>query len=235
MTNLKELVRKLYSCEVKVRIEREIPCNYVKNSAVKSEGDDQPYDLIDDLYHTQNPEAAFAEVFAESDRAVVLPFLEELASAAPRNIYGKEFVAGTIDPCKLISAKDFDHYMKELLRNALDYKKRGEALLALLQPQLAPQAATERKAIRGILKTLDSPESLAEAFQALKTLTEDFAGAGEEISYVRLMFVIPYAQALLDRHQDRRQVIIGQLLRREYPYTDERREEWNDTIRSDSG
>lgn len=235
MANLKELVSKLYGYEVKVRIERETPYDYVKNSTVMPEGDDKPYDLVDDLYHAKDPEAAFTEVFAESDQAVVLPFLEELASAPLRNIYGKEFVAGTIDPRKLMNVKDFDQYMKELLRNAPDYKKRGEALLALLQPQLAPQAATEREAIRGMLKTLDSPESLAEAFQALKTLTEDFAGAGEEISYVRLMFVIPYAHALLDRHQDRRQVIIGQLLRREFPYTDDKRAEWDDMIRSDSG
>ena len=215
-------------------------------------------DLVARLYSANDPRTVI-DGMDISRRESVIRQLESLASQDMSAVRGKQFFVGAVDPCVLNAAVDYDSFFKLVLPDCTTVEEYAKVFQTRFSLQIGSgwnvleklkgesekmkdsyrrgdtskfwkSAEEGRNSIDTMLGL--SPEAKRETYELLCIVRDDFIACGEAISYTRLELLVPYLSALLQRPADKRHVVLGKILRREYPFTDDNKEVWNSEIMS---
>jgi len=232
--DLRAKADRLDICEVKIRVE------------------DKGVNYVAKLKDAENPEEVLAEL-DEVRRDGLVRLVDSLYNKSETKageIYGKEYQLGVVDPKDLLRAKNYFDFFKILLQDHPSHKEYAnsflvqhvlvDAMTEVLGPDVNIQVSAEDaeaidKLFRNVVgkgEATKNPKTPEEAYPLLCILRDDFIALGERISYERARFLKPYFHLLFNKREDKRRTLIGKMLNREYPFTDDRRPDWPGEIQT---
>ncbi len=166
-----------------------------------------------------------------------------LSDEKPERFYqGKIFLGRHVNGKVLKAARNYGDFFflaatgdAEHENFAIDFwgKQKGMgAMLGDLTQKLGIGEIADKKTIKAAARVAMAEVMQYDAedrvlmFGLMKILAEDFKEVGTYISLEKLMYVADLVPTLMKGKEDKRRDVLGKVLRKEFPYNEERRSRW---------